>query len=132
MNLRNLAALNAVVALLYGIGLAAVPDQFLGVFEITADPQISLVARFVGALSIGYAVLDWLARDDLGGIGLGGGLRGAVIWANVVASALLFVISLFGQLNNLAGPLGWANVVLSGLFAAGWVYLGVLTGPARS
>jgi hypothetical protein len=132
MTLRNLAAVNAVVALLYGLGLLVLTDQFLGLFEVTPNEELNLVARLLGANAVGFAVLDWLARDDLAAIGPGGGSRRAVIWANVVGAALLFVISLIGQLTNVAGPLGWVTVVLIGLLGAGWAYLGVLTGPARA
>lgn len=117
MNLSLLMTINAVVAVIFGIGFVVSPGATLAFYGIAPDAAFRLVSQLFGAALIGFAVLTWSARNAAAS-----DARKAIVLALFVADGLGFVLSLIGQLQGVANALGWLNVVIYLLLALGFGY----------
>jgi hypothetical protein len=82
---------------------------------MSTDATGAFLARFLGAVFIGYGLLTWAARNwsDTAE-------RRLLIRVTFVTSALGLLVSLQYQLQPGSGVLSWAFVVLTALFGVGW------------
>jgi hypothetical protein len=117
MNLRNFLLLNALVALLFALGLLLGAPTVLGLFKLKTGPSENLVAQLLGAALLVPALLSLLARDVSEP-----GSRAAVVLPLLLFDAIGFVISLLGVLAKTAGQTGWLVVILFLLFTLGFGY----------
>jgi hypothetical protein len=85
-----------------------------------------LFAQLFGAAIIGFAILDWLARDVTDPPA-----RQAVVLANLVGDGVGFVVILLGQLAGIPNALGWTSVAIYLLLALGFAYVQFM-GPRRA
>ena len=63
MTLRNLFIISALIMLLYGVGLTFFPVVTMSPYRLPLDEVGIYTARFVGATSLGFAAVLWLAKD---------------------------------------------------------------------
>jgi hypothetical protein len=108
----------AVIAAAFGIAFVVASGPLLALYGITLDKAGTLIAQLFGALLIGLAVVNWLARDMTDPQG-----QQAVVLGNLVGDAVGFVLILIGQLGGIANALGWVNVALYLLLALGFAYI---------
>jgi hypothetical protein len=80
-------------------------------------PAGTVIPQLFGAALIGYAVVNWFARNAKGDEALR-----AIILANLVADTVGFIVALLGQLSGLTNALGWFTVVIYLLLALGFGY----------
>ncbi len=113
MTVRNLLAVNAVLAFVSAVSLLVIPTQFVAPFGATLDPTGLFTAQGWGTSLLALGVASWVARDA------GGRARRTVAIAVAVewfATAVLFAIGIAkGTVNSLAGL---------------WIVLGLLFGVA--
>ena len=115
MKLRYLLIVSAVVYALFGIGFLLVPGPVLSLYGgMSMEP---FTENLFGAMLIGFAVLNWFARNATEGPALR-----AIVLANLVANTLVFILTLLQQLSGFVNALGWASVVISLLLALGFAY----------
>lgn len=66
---RLLMSASAIFLGLFGVIASFAPDEILRLLDATSSPLLLLVVQITGALYLGFAALDWMARDNLiGGI----------------------------------------------------------------
>ncbi|MFQ5945570.1 MAG: hypothetical protein ACE5NC_04890 [Anaerolineae bacterium] len=121
MTVKNVLMLNALVALVFGVALAVVPEQLLSIYEVTTDSAGLLLAQLFGAAALGYAFLTWFARDSAGP-----GSEGGLVLALTIGWGVGFIVALLGQLSGVMNTLGWSIPALYLLFALAYGYLGFI------
>jgi hypothetical protein len=118
MKLSNLLIVAAVIAAVFGVAFVVAPGPLAAIYGITLDRAGMLVGQLFGAVLIGFAVLNWFARDVTDP-----NARQAVVLANLTGDAVGFVVILIGQLGGIANALGWSNVAIYLLLALGFAYI---------
>jgi hypothetical protein len=118
VKLSNLLVIAAVIGAVFGVGFVVASGTLLGIYGITLDKAGTLVAQLFGALLIGLATLNWLARNVTDPEA-----RQAVVLGNLVGDVVGFVVILIGQLAGVANALGWSNVAIYLLLALGFAYV---------
>ena len=117
MKLNTLLVISAVVAGVFGLAFVLVTGPLMSVYWITLDKAGTLVAQLFGASLIGFAVLNWFARNVADGEA-----RQAIVLGNLASDAVGFVMILIGQLAGVANALGWSSVAIYLLLALGFAY----------
>ncbi len=118
MKLRNLLVVAAAIAAIFGVGLVVASGPLLSIYGITLDKAGTVVAQLQGAALIGFAVLDWFARDVSDPPA-----RNAVVLGNLAGAVAGFVVILFAQLAGVANALGWSTVGIYLLVALAFAYV---------
>jgi hypothetical protein len=126
MSLRNLLVVDAVIGVAFGVAFVVATGPLLSVYGITLDKPGTLVAQLFGAVLIGFAVLNWLARNVTEPE-----MRQAVVIGNLVGYVIGFVLSLIGQLGGIANAVGWSTVAIYLLFTLAFAYVQFL-GPRNA
>jgi len=104
---RKLFITDAVIALLFGLGLVAVPGALLALYGAGDSPTAEFVARILGAAVLGHGAIQWLARDVAETPAGWAITRGNLVF-DVVAAASAAMAVLSGVVN----VLGWGIVAL--------------------
>jgi len=117
MKLSTMLAIAAVVAGIFGLAFVLVTGPLLSFYGITLDKAGTLVAQLFGAALIGFAVLNWLARNVTDR-----GAQQAILLANLISDTVGFVMAFIGQLAGIANALGWSTVAIYLLLALGFAY----------
>ena len=116
---RLLMALSAVTLGLMGLGLTFAPGELLASMGGPSEPVVVLALQVTGALYVGFAMLNWMAKGTILG-----GIYGRPI---VVANLAQWAIGALALLKALAaGQLAAGGVVLAfvyTLFAIGFAVL---------
>jgi hypothetical protein len=123
MRLKTLLVMNAVVNAIFGIGLVLVPGSVIGLFVLQMPMYNPLGTQLLGTNLIGFAVLNYLARNA----GEGDALLQPILLANLVANAMGFVLALIVQLGSTATVTNWLSVALTLFFALGYAYFLVMS-----
>jgi hypothetical protein len=118
VKLNNLLVVAAVIAAVFGVAFVLASGPLLAVYGITLDKAGTLVAQLFGALLIGFAVLNWFARNVTDP-----DARQAVVFGNLAGDAVGFVVILIGQVAGIANAVGWSSVAIYLLLALGFAYV---------
>jgi uncharacterized membrane protein len=118
MMLNTLLVVSAAIAAVYGVTFVVASGPLLAIYGITLDKAGTLVAQLFGTALIGYAILNWLARNVTDAEA-----RRAVVWTNLATDAIGFVVILLGQLAGIANALGWSSVAIYLLLALAFAYI---------
>jgi hypothetical protein len=118
MKLSVLFIINAIVALLFGLGFVVIPATVLAAYSVVLPDAGLFIARLLGCAFLGYAIISWLVRNEAGS---STAVRAVVIslW---VSDLLAFAFSLTYQLQGIANSLGWLTVALYLLLGLGFLY----------
>ena len=117
MKLSLFLSVKAVISIVCGLELLLIPGVMMGLAGVTLDPGGTIMARLLGALLIGSAIMCWTARNADPSVG-----REAFVLGLFAADTLGFVVVLLAQLTGLMNALGWVFVLLWFLLAAGLGY----------
>jgi hypothetical protein len=118
MRLTNLLVVSAAIAAIFGVALVVLTGPLLAIYGMTVDKTGTVVAQLFGSVLIGFAVLNWFARNVTDPEA-----RRAVVLGNLAADAVGFVVILLGQLAGIANTLGWSNVAIYLLLTLAWAYV---------
>jgi uncharacterized membrane protein YfcA len=118
MRLNTLLTIAAVIAAVFGIGFVIASGPLLSIYGITLDKAGTVVAQLFGALLIGIALLNWLARNVTDPEA-----QRAIVLGNLAGDVIGFVVILLGQLAGIANTLGWINVAIYLLLTLGFAYI---------
>ena len=125
MKLSTFLMVKAIICIVFGIGFAVIPATVGSIYQITLDPDGSIMTRFFGAAFIGIGLILWLCRNADWNI-----LKGITL-SLCIADTIGFIAALSGQLSGNVNAMGWLNVALWLLFALGLGYFRFLK-PNRS
>jgi len=117
MKLNTLLSIAAVVAGVFGVAFVVATGPLLSLYGIVLDQAGTLVAQLFGAALIGFAVLNWFARNLTDREA-----QRAIVLANLSSDVVGFVMILIGQLAGVANALGWSSVAIYLLLALGFAY----------
>lgn len=125
MNTKLLMTLSALFMAVLGVGASFAPQEILGHYGFRQGGLAVLLLQLVGALYLGFAILNWTARANLiGGIYSRPVALGNFVHFAVVALALLKIMT-GGSLRSSEIVVG--SIIYSGL--AVWFGLIVFTHP---
>jgi len=119
MSLRTWLAINAFVALFFGIMLTFWPRQMMKQSGAVLDNTAMIFARGVGAAILGFALINWSARNYT---------HLDIVWAVVGANIILHVV---GGLADVKATLdktykkaqaGWFSVVFHAVITVIFTY----------
>ncbi|MEJ2486114.1 MAG: hypothetical protein P8Y68_10300 [Anaerolineales bacterium] len=117
MNFSFLMIINAIVAVVFGVGFVFAPGQTLSYYGISPDAAFRLVAQLFGAALVGFAVLTWSARNAAASEA-----RNAILLALFVSDGIGLILSLIGQIQGVPNALGWLNVAIYLFLTLGFGY----------
>ena len=117
MDLKSLFQVNAVVALLYGIGLLVVPVSFLSMYGITVTPGNAVVGQLFGVALISIGLITWFARESEPSVA-----RHAIVQALCWGDLLGAAVCAFGTVTGAVGPMGWSSVGVYVLLGGAYAY----------
>ncbi len=113
--------LGASAAILGAAGLAGnfAPQEIAGRLGLTGFPAGALLVQLAAGLLLGFAVMNWMCRNQRVG-----GIYGKPL---ALANALHFAVGAFGLGRAATGPLEspllWAAFAIYALFAVGFLWL---------
>ena len=116
MKLSTLLAINAVFAVIFGLGFLLIPETLLSFYGVSLGAAGLYLGRLLGGAFLGYGILSWLVRD-----GSGPEMR-AIVLALFVSEITGFVITVYYQLQGIANALGWSTAVIYLLFGLAFGY----------
>ena len=117
MTLKNLFTVNAVVAILYGLGFLLVPETVLSLYGLDLSAGGLIITQYLGTAFIGFAVLMWLQRTKEHT-----DARRAVVLGFLIHFVIGLVLSVISALSGVMNALGWLNVVIYLVFTMGYGY----------
>ena len=117
MKARFILVVSAIVLLIFGLGFIISPQWTMELFDITVEPGGILMTQLLGAGFVGFAILNWMARnvtvyED----------ASPTLWANFFMNAIGFVVALLQRLDGLGNAWSWVPVALYLLFALAFGY----------
>ena len=115
MRLTLTMTVAAVGSLLFGLAYLLFPESLLSLYGISLDPTNQWVARYLGSILIGMAVINWLGRAAKSGPALR-----AIIAGTFVVSIIGLVVSIFELLNGSGNTLVWMTIVIYFLVSLGY------------
>ena len=116
MKLSHFLSVKAIISLLFGVILVAVPVAFMSVFGVVLDPAGSVMARLLGAMLVAVGLICWAERSKEPNQ-----LKG-ITFSLFVGDSIGLVILLMAQLAGMFNALGWVNVALWLLLVLGLGY----------
>jgi hypothetical protein len=132
MKLSVLMIVNAIIAIVFGLGFILAPGQVASFYSPEgAGPEVGavleIVAQLFGAALVAFAVLTWVARNAPDSEA-----RRAILLALFVGDSVGFIIALIAQLGGAVNALGWSTVVIYLLLAVGFGYFSFAAKPEKS
>jgi hypothetical protein len=107
MKLRNFFLVNAVVAVLFGLGFVIIPATVLSWYGVELAPAGLFVSRLYGSALLTFAFISLLVRR----LPTSEALL-AILLSFFLGDAIGFVLFLIFQLQGIANALGWSTVVI--------------------
>jgi hypothetical protein len=117
-NLKTLFVINAVFALIGGLGELLTPQQLVGSFVPSLDAGGEFIARNMGAFQLGTAVISFLARNIQDRAALKAILTGFL----VIHTGITLVAIQHGMPRGLMSAETTVDIVIHGLLAVGFGY----------
>jgi hypothetical protein len=117
MSFRNLMIIKALVCLLFGILMLAVPDRLFSIFGATLTTAGMFPAREYGAALFGNMFLSWFAKDAAQSEA-----RRAIILALFVYDLIGFIATTLTVIEGVLNPIGWLIVLVYLFFTLGFGY----------
>jgi hypothetical protein len=117
MSFKNLMIIKALVCLVFGILLLAIPDGLLSIFGATLGTGGMFTAREYGAALFGNLFLCWFAKDAIES-----DARRAIILALFVYDLIGFIVTTITVILGVLNALGWLIVFVYLFFTLGFGY----------
>jgi hypothetical protein len=118
MKFSNLLLVNAVVALVYGVGLVLLPATLLSMYGVTPGPAVNLASQLFGVELLHVGLICWFARNVSDGPA-----QRALIVASLIGQVFGLIVALMGTLSGVFNAVGWSAVAIYLLLGLGYAYL---------
>jgi hypothetical protein len=115
--LKTLFVINAVFALIGGLGEALAPHEFVGSFIPTLDAGGAFIARNLGIFQTGTAIISFMARN----LQDSAALR-AILAGFFVVHAGILLVAINGIATGVSSSESVTDLAIHGLFAVGFGY----------
>lgn len=120
MTLSILLILNAIVALLFGIGSMFFPAIMLDYYGAkTINAELVQMTRFFSSAMFCYAAVTWFARNAAESEA-----RQAILLALLISYLIGLIVTLLGFFSGVLNMLAWLNVGIYVFFISGYGYFG--------
>jgi hypothetical protein len=106
-----LMGISAFIATINGLELIIAPADMLQLYGVELGPGGELMGRLSGAMLLGFALINWFARNSPPSVTLW-----AIVLGDCVTDGCSVVITLWVQLSGLVNALGWLSVIVYALF----------------
>jgi len=123
MSFRNLMVIKALVCLVFGILLIAIPDILLSIFGATLSDGGIFTAREYASSLFGNLFLCWFAKNAVES-----DARRAIIIALFVYDLIAFIMTTITVISDVLNPLAWSIVFVYLFFTLGFGYF-LITPP---
>ena len=117
MKLRNLLVVNAIVALVYGIGFVLAPATVLSLYGMTQGTSEALAGQYFGVALIAIGLLTWFTRNVADSEA-----QRAIILALLISDVVGVIVSILGTVSGVMSAVGWSAVGIYLLLALGYAY----------
>lgn len=117
MNFKNLMMIKALVSLVFGMLMLAIPDMLLSIFGASLHDGGMFTAREYGAALLGNTCLCWIARDATQSVS-----TKAIIVALFVYDFIAFIMTTVTVISGVLNSLGWLVVLIYLFFTIGFGY----------
>ncbi len=118
MKFSNLLLVNAVVSLVYGVGLVLLPATLLTMYGVTPGPAVNLASQLFGVELLHVGLICWFARNVSDGPA-----QKALIVASLIGQVFGLIVALMGTLSGVFNAVGWSAVAIYLLLGLGYAYL---------
>ena len=118
MKFSNLLLVNAVVALVYGVGLVLLPATVLSMYGATPGPTVNLASQLFGVELLHVGLICWFARNVSDGPA-----QRALIVASLIGQVFGLIVALMGTLSGVFNAVGWSTVAIYLLLGLGYANL---------
>jgi hypothetical protein len=118
MNYRIMFLINALIAVLLGLGFLAVPNRVLGQFGVDGYAATKLAAQFFGTAMLALGLLLWFARDVTEE-----NLQKGMAVALMVGAAAGLIVTAVGTTSSVLRSNGWIAMLVYLLFGLAYAYL---------
>ena len=119
MNLKTMFTISFVFFLLLGLGFVLFPEFALTQSGVDPDNNIILVTRELGAVTLGFAVISWMARSAGPSKA-----RDGIVAAIVLTSVVLGIVDALAIVSGVSSSTNWVFVAISALLAIGFAVTG--------
>jgi hypothetical protein len=127
MKLKNLLIINAIIALIYGLGELLFPATMSAIYGVAYSPGVGLLSQYFGLTLIFMSLITWFARNITDSEA-----QRAIILALLISHTIGIIVSMMGTVSGLMSAVGWSAVVIYLLLALGYVYFLVVKPSASS
>ncbi len=107
----------ALIAILFGLGMLFMPEEFLGMWGLTLSSGGIFLGRSVGALLLSLGVINWIVRNAPDSVALH-----AILYGNLAVHLLTGTLDLFATTSGVINVQGWGAVSLHVVLGAGFAY----------
>jgi len=118
MNYRLMFLLNALMAVLLGLGFLVVPDKILGQLGVDGYAATKLISQFFGTAMLGLGLLLWFAKD-VADINLQKGMGMALL----VGALVGLLITVLGTTSGVLRANGWMALIVYATLGLAYGYL---------
>ncbi len=120
MKLSTLLTINAIVAILFGLGFLLIPDTLLSWYGVDLPVAGIFISRLLGAAFVAFATVSWEVRTADSAAD-SSAVR-AILLSFFIGDILGALISLIYQVDGVANALGWTTVAIYLLLGLGFGY----------
>ena len=117
MSFKSLMVIKALVSLVFGILMLAIPYTLFSIFGITLGTGGMFPAREYGAALFGITFLCWFAQNATESE-----TKKAIIIALFVYDLIRFIVTIITVITGVLNPLGWLIVLVYLFFTLGFGY----------
>ena len=118
MKVSTLFTINAILAIVFGLGFIFAPVWLFSLYGVTADEPLAVTGQLLGSAFVTFAIITWMARNAPASP-----VRSAIVLGLFIGDAIAFIVSLLGQLKGVTNALGWSTVVIYLLLGLAFGYV---------
>jgi hypothetical protein len=115
MRLTLTMTVTAIGSLIFGMVFLLFPNSILNLYGTSLESNNLWIARSLGALILGFAVINWLGRKVESGIALR-----AIIMSDFIVSVIGLIITILNLFGGPSNWMVWSSAVMYLLLAIGY------------
>jgi hypothetical protein len=117
MKLKTLMIITSIIGLLFGLSFLFFPAWTEASYGVNLDMGGQYIARLLGSVYLGYAVLFWLARNSPNSE-----TRHAIVVSAFVTMILGLILSIYDRAVGIENALAWSTVAIYLFLSIGYGY----------